>query len=297
MAESTPIRYRSPDEDSARWWAFPFRDGDIVISTRSKHGTTWMQMIVALLVFRTPELPAPLAELSSWLDWVGAPLGDVIDRLQGQGHRRFVKTHTPLDGLPLDDRGTFVVVARHPLDAAVSLHHQGQNLDRERIAHLTGGSPATAPAPPLHDWLVDWIEADPDPRAQLDSLPGVFHHLSGAWARRHEPNVVLVHYDDLLGDLEGEMRRLAERLGVAVPEPAWPDLVAAAGFEAMRARADVLAPDTAGVLKDRTRFFLRGGSGAGREVLTVAESARYEERAAALGSVDLRAWLHRGPRP
>jgi len=44
---STPFRYRSSDEDSARWLGFPFRDGDIVISTRSKTGTTWVQMICA----------------------------------------------------------------------------------------------------------------------------------------------------------------------------------------------------------------------------------------------------------
>jgi hypothetical protein len=41
---SIPFRYQSPDEDSARWLGFPFRDGDIVISTRSKTGTTWVQM-------------------------------------------------------------------------------------------------------------------------------------------------------------------------------------------------------------------------------------------------------------
>jgi len=63
----TPFRYQSPDEDSTRWLGFPFRDGDIVISTRSKTGTTWVQMICALLIFQTPELPAPLAQLSPWL--------------------------------------------------------------------------------------------------------------------------------------------------------------------------------------------------------------------------------------
>ncbi len=36
------MRYRSEDEDSARWLDFPFREGDIVISTRSKGGTTWL---------------------------------------------------------------------------------------------------------------------------------------------------------------------------------------------------------------------------------------------------------------
>ncbi len=31
-----PVRYRSHDEDSAHWLDFPFRSGDIVISTRSE---------------------------------------------------------------------------------------------------------------------------------------------------------------------------------------------------------------------------------------------------------------------
>ena len=59
-----PVRYVSADEDSGRWERFAFRQGDIVISTRSKSGTTWLQMICALLVFQTPDLPAPLPELS-----------------------------------------------------------------------------------------------------------------------------------------------------------------------------------------------------------------------------------------
>src|SRR6266540_982009 len=124
------MRYRSPDEDSARWNGFPFRHGDIVISTRSKSGTTWMQMICALLVFQDPEPPAPLSDLSPWIDHSIEPIGDVVARLEAQPHRRFVKTHTPLDGLPLDLRATYVVVARQPLDMAVSLYHQRSNIDR-----------------------------------------------------------------------------------------------------------------------------------------------------------------------
>src|SRR4030095_14686803 len=115
------MRYTSPDEDSARWDGFPFRPGDIVISTRSKSGTTWMQMICALLIFRTPDLPAPLSTLSPWLDWLVTPRDEVYARLEAQQHRRFIKTHTPLDGVPLDPRVTYIVVARHTLDMAVSL--------------------------------------------------------------------------------------------------------------------------------------------------------------------------------
>ncbi|MFC4018892.1 sulfotransferase domain-containing protein [Micromonospora sp. GCM10011542] len=296
---ASPHRYRSADEDSARWTGFPFRTGDIVISTRSKSGTTWMQMICALLVLGTPELPAPLTELSPWLDWLVEPRDEVYRRLAAQPHRRFIKTHTPLDGVPLDPRAHYVVVARHPLDMAVSLYHQAGNLDRERLRELTGqAAPAgpPRPRPSVQQWLPSWVDQDVDPRAELDSLPGVMWHLGDAWARRHEPNVELVHYDDLRTDLAGQMRRLADRWGLAVPERRWPELVEAATFDRMRERADRLAPDRLGVLRDRRAFFRRGGSGQGRELLDEAALARYRTRAAALAPPDLLAWLHRDAR-
>ena len=290
---STPFRYQSPDEDSARWLGFPYRDGDIVISTRSKTGTTWVQMICALLIFQTPELPAPLAQLSPWLDHLITPREQVYAELAAQEHRRFIKTHTPLDGIPLDSRATYIVTARDPLDMAVSLYHQGANIDRERLRQLTGqpepSTPRRAPKP-LHDWLLGWIARDDDPRQEPDSLPGVLWHLSDAWARRGEANVLLMHYDDLSANLAGQMRWLAGRLGIAVAEETWPALVRAASFEAMRGRADQLVP-TAGLFKDNAAFFRRGTSGAGREVLTAAELAGYHARVAQLAPPDLLTWL------
>ena len=292
-----PVRYRSPEEDSARWLRFPFRDGDIVISARSKSGTTWMQAICALLVFRSPRLPRPLSELSPWLDWLVTPHEEVFAALAAQQHRRFIKTHTPLDGLPLTPEVTYVVMARHPLDMAVSLYHQAANLDRERLAELIG-QPRVAkrrPRRPLEEWLGAWIERDADPKEELDSLPGVMWHLADAWRRRHGPNVVLVHYDDLRGDLDEQMRRLASRLAIRVDEDLWPRLVQAATFDHMRERAHLFVPDPSGVLKDHRAFFREGSSGAGRALLTRAQANRYRARCAELAPADLLAWLHREP--
>jgi hypothetical protein len=292
-----PRSYRSPDEDNGRWLTFPFRPGDIVISTRSKHGTTWMQMICALLVFRSPDLPAPLGCISPWLDRLTEPQGELFARLDAQTHRRFVKTHTPLDGLPIDPEVTYIVVARHPLDAAVSLYHQEANIDRARLRTLVGlpepePEAAPAPRPSLHEWLLEWIEDDPAPTESLDSLPGVMWHLTDAWRRRHNPNIVLVHYEELQRDLEGTMRDLAVRLEIEIEEPRWPNLVRAASFTEMSARAESTLPDQNGVLKDAAAFFRRGTSGAAREALSEPELARYVERASRLAPAELLAWLH-----
>jgi aryl sulfotransferase len=289
-----PVRYRSADEDSGRWIGFPFRDGDIVISARSKTGTTWVQMICALLIFQTPDLPDSLDRLSPWLDFLTTPRDEVYARLAAQEHRRFIKTHTPLDGIPLDHRVTYLVTARHPLDMAVSLHHQGDNIDRRRMRQLTGQpEPTDPPRPrkPVREWLLDWIDRDADPRAEMDSLPGVMWHLSDAWARRAEPHVLLVHYDRLAADLDGEMRRLAAHLGIAVPEQSWPRLVHAATFDKMRADAEQFVPG-GGVLKSSAAFFRRGRSGAGREILTNEEIAHYHTRAALMAPPDMLRWLH-----
>jgi hypothetical protein len=253
-----------------------------------------MQMICALLVFGTPELPEPLGRLSPWLDHLVAPRAAVLERLEQQEWRRIIKTHTPLDGIPIDPRADYIVVVRHPLDMAVSLYHQGDNIDRRRLAELTGASePSSGPRRSAHDWLVEWIAAEADPRTEMDSLAGVLWHLSDAWRRRDEPNVTLVHYDDLSEDLAGQMRRLADRLGVAIDQATWPSLVRAATFEQMRANASQLLPNASGILKDEKAFFRRGHSGAGRELLSEDELRAYERRVSTLAAPDLLTWLHR----
>jgi hypothetical protein len=249
-------------------------------------------MICLLLVFQTADLPGRLAGLSPWLDFLILSKQEVFARLAAQTHRRVIKTHTPLDGVPLDERATYIVVGRHPLDVAVSLYHHSDNIDRRRLAELTGqsGTPRP-PRPPLHDWLRGFVDWDGDPREWLDTLPGAMLHLSDAWGRRHATNVVLVHYDELLTDLDGSMRRLSGLLGIPVDEARWPTLVHAATFEAMRRGAD--GPGDLGVLKDPAAFFRRGTSGDGRAVLSASELSHYRARVATMAPPDLLAWLHR----
>jgi hypothetical protein len=283
-------RYRSEAND--RWVGFEHRPGDIVISTRSKCGTTWLQMICALLVFGDAELPAPLAELSPWLDWEVEPVNTVRDRLDRQTHRRFVKTHTPLDGLPLDRSVTYLVAGRHPLDVAESLYAHGHNIDRDRFEALTGrrtvGPQGTFPA-----WLGGWMDPDTDPQASLDTLPGLVHHLVDAWHRQGDLDVVLVHYDDLIADLAGEMHRLAGHLGIVVPEDRWPQLVRAAGFASMRADAARLAPDHLGVLRRPDGFFRAATTARGVGSVPAEVAAECRRTVEARAPRELAAWLWR----
>jgi len=302
-------RYRLAGvSDSSRWEGFQFRGDDIVISTPPKSGTTWMQMICALLVFRGPRLPARLTELSPWLDMETDTVESVFAALEAQPHRRFIKTHTPLDGLPSDDRVTYVCVGRDPRDAAISLGNHINNsnpeaLIRARAAVVGSAGPATStdgrarpqPGDPVERFW-HWVDDDAGPDVAEPCLKYTLHHLGTFWDRRQAPNVVLFHYTDLLADLEGEMRRLAAVLGIAVDEDTWPALVSGASFDRMRDRAAELAPEVTidGFWKDVRGFFKNGSAGQWRSLLSPEDLVRYEGRVRQLSTPDVAAWAHSG---
>lgn len=309
MAES-PRHYRTIVFDSARWDGFQFRADDIVISTPPKCGTTWTQMMCALLIFQTTTFDQPMDLLSPWLDMLTRKREDVIADLESQQHRRFIKTHTPLDGLPFDDRVTYICVARDPRDVALSWDNHMANTDLDALfgarqqavglddlAELMPDGPPIPPAAEV-DRFWAWMEDDTSPTSNVSSLRATIHHLATFWAVRDRPNVVLMHYDDLKADLAGEMGRLADRLGITVPDEKWPALVDAATFERMRERADEMAPDVANHLwLDNRQFFHRGSSGQWRALLDDAGQVRYEAALAALDEADpeLVAWVHTSP--
>ncbi len=267
-----------------------FRDGDIVISAPSKSGTTWVQMMCALLVFQTTTLPDRLAELSPWLDMRLRPPGAVCDHLETQQHRRFMKTHTPLDGIPVHENVTYVVVGRDPREVAVSLYHQRHNLKAELLeAGRRRGVEELGP----HESIKAWLESNESPQRNLVTLKGLVWHLTDAWSRRAQPNVVLLHYRNLSDDLDAQMRTLADHLRIDIDESTWPTLVEAATFQQMRGRAAQLAPDP-DILGDATRFFRTGLSGDWSTWFTGTMRSDYNTRIAGLAEPELIRWLHHG---
>jgi len=298
------VRYRSFIYDSDRWAGYRHRPGDVVITTPPKCGTTWTQNIVGMLLLGTTDFERPVARLSPWIDQVLRPLDEVVADLEAMPHRRFIKTHTPLDGLPWHDDVTYVCVLRDPRDVAVSWDHHASNADIERIFELRGaahGFDDLAELPPPPDPIDDPAErwwAFMRRRATapefVHSLELVARHAVLAWEHRFEPNVVLVHYADLQQDLDGEVRRIAKRLGVELPEERVPQIVEAASFASMRERAASLAPNAGLIWHDDQAFFHRGTSGQWREVVGEDADAEYQQVVRELiQDEELLSWLHR----
>jgi hypothetical protein len=223
--------------------------------------------------------------------------------LDAQQHRRFIKTHTPLDGLPQLPGVAYVVVGRDPRDVAVSMAYHRPNLDDKVIHRLLASGdqaptgPPTTPERPTstRERVLRWID-DPRPATEnLDSLRTVVHHLGQAWELRNEPAVILLHHADLCRDLAGQMQRLADRLGIHVPRNRWPALIEAATFTSMRAKAHQLAPDERlGLFISNSAFFRSGKPGQWREVLNDADLAAYDSLIQSLANPDFVNWAENG---
>lgn len=293
-------RYRTLVCDSKRWSAFEPRDGDIIVATPAKCGTTWTQMICALIVFRGENFPRPLNELSPWLDAVFEPVETVLARLAAQPHRRIIKTHTPLSALPYYSNVSYVVVGRDPRDAFLSFQDHRRNTTPEAVAklfELAGIAPFDIPDDPENGFKL-WATTGDQPWTK-DGFPtgSVLSHLESFWAFRHLPNLQFVHYADLVGDREGEMRRIAAFLNETIPKPIWPDLVCAASLEAMRAAADRLAPAAGfagGNWRDNRAFFKEARNRAWRTALSAANQALYLDVSRKAFDADLLAWAEGG---
>jgi hypothetical protein len=122
------------------------------------------------------------------------------------------------------------------------------------------------------------------------------HHLQTFWAVRDRPNIVMLHYSDLIADLDGQMRHLAERLGIAVDEERWASLVAAASLSQMREHADDLAPNaTESIWRDNQSFFRQATMGQWRDLLDRDDLRRYQRRVEVLTVADCTAWAHHDP--
>lgn len=281
--------------DSTIWNEFQFREDDIVISTYAKAGTTWMQQIIAQLLFDgDPDLE--VAEMSPWMDLRVPPKEVKLPVVEAQTHRRFLKTHLPVDALRFSPKAKYLYIGRDGRDVVWSLYNHHKNANRvwyDALNETPGrvGPPIDPPPEDIRQYWLEWFEKDGYPFWPF------WENIRGWWEARKLPNVKLIHYSDLKQDMPGEIRRIAEFLEIPINESTWPAILEHCSFDWMKKNATKSVP-LGGAFWDAGAgvFINKGVNGRWTEVLSDEESAAYENRAEAeLGSECAR-WLATGKR-
>lgn len=296
MNYSIPIKTRELHNhhfDSTIWNDFKFRDDDIIISTYGKSGTTWVQQIVAQLLFNGEE-GLEVAEMSPWLDLRIPPKQEKLPVVEAQTHRRFLKTHLPVDALVFSEKAKYIYVGRDGRDVVWSLynHHATANASwYEALNETPGriGSPIEPPPSSITQYFNHWLDKNGYPFWPF------WENVRSWWAIRRLPNVHLVHFANLKADLSNEIRRIAEFIETPIHEKKWNSIVHHCGFDYMKEHATKSVP-LGGAFWDggAQTFIHKGINGRWNKVLSAEEIAKYERRAAEELGNECALWLATG---
>ena len=281
--------YRNAVMDNARWAGFEPRPDDIFVCTPSKCGTTWMQTIVANLLWPEGDIPGTVVNgITPWIEAKFMPAEAMHAMLRAQTHRRAMKSHSPADAIPWFPQAKYITVGRDGRDAFMSWCNHVQ---RMKMIDMLNAQAAKEGVRPILKFDGDYHSFF---RAWLEEENNFFEVIGSFWARRAEPNLLFVHYNDLKADLGGEMRRVAEFLDIQIPESKWAAVIDRCTFESMRrveGDADPMQMAFEGGIKG---FIFKGTNGRWRDVLTDDEVAAYRKRVAETLPDDAAQWIEFG---
>lgn len=151
------------------------RPDDKFVVTYQKSGTTWTQQI-GYLIFHKGVPPATALEFlkaSPFLEMFGA---DTVRAMQRPG---LIKTHLPYDLTPYSPDAKYLVVIRNPKDVCVSLFYHTRDWD---IYDFKNGK--------FEDFFEVFLKGQTDNGDYFD-------HVLSWYAHRDDPNVLMIHYEDM----------------------------------------------------------------------------------------------------
>jgi aryl sulfotransferase len=145
----------------------------------------------------------------------------------------------------------------------------------------------------IHELWRNWMTRACFPW-ERDGYPfgSVLHHSQTWWDYRHLPNILFVHFEDLLANLEAQVRRIAHFLEISPPADAWQAIIHNCTFAEMKKHGEELMPQLKMILTGGgDSFFHKGTNGRWREVLSADELRLYDAAADRELSPDCRKWL------
>jgi aryl sulfotransferase len=277
--------YVGPITDSNRWANFKHRPDDIFICTPPKCGTTWTQAICAMLVSGKVDHGTQPGLVSPWIDADFLPIEECLELVEAQTTRRYIKTHTPLEGIPYFEECTYLVIFRDPRDAYCSGMNHRDNMSDQELAGRSFTSGPTA--------FTDWLNGVREPDTwDLQSLDSFVHFFKTYWRSRHEPNIHIYHYADMKRDLKNAIASMAENLEIELTDSLLSEMAGAASFDSMKRKAEQFAPQSGtGIWKAESNFFSSGANQQWKAHLTPNDLDAFDTRLAELVPPDEARWL------
>jgi aryl sulfotransferase len=298
-----PKAIRTGYQDSENLRALPDSPAVFVL-TAPRSGTTLTSYIVKLIhdgdafdaSYDGTGLFQSHNERVPWVDghfFSRQDLERLIDVARGASLRLIYKTHLEPLAIPHIEGARLIIVGRPPADVAVSLWDYFTGIKsfgfavHDEAAKRLGWNNGTFPRPTDYaskeEFFRHWVHHRGFPFVDLIEI------YRQAWSLRGRNDVLLLHYNEVIGDLPGSIRRIAAFEGVEVPEARVEKIVGMCDFEEMRRQRQTIAPSHKRF--DTEHHLNKGIAGRGAELFPrEAFAAEYRVLENALGSECFR-WL------
>jgi aryl sulfotransferase len=258
------------------------------MATYPKSGTTLTSHIVGQLLHGPDaELFAAALDLAPWPDFRATP--DARAKAEAQTGRRYMRTHLSRQHLPVSPLARYIVVVRDPRDVAWSFHNHLTGFRPEVQAQFDANAGPGGVRIGADERAYYHMFLDEDGAGQVPYWPWV----QGWWDVRGLPNVLLVHYADLIGDMGREIRRIAAFIDSPLDEDRLAAILPLCTIDHMR-KVGAGNGFLNYVFRDGAATFINKGTNARwREVLTPDEIAKADVLAQRNLSPDCAAWAMR----
>ncbi len=235
-------------------------DSDIIVSTFSKSGTTWMQLILYQLTTSGSMDFDHLFDVSPWV-WYSS-----LRRVQPKETPapRILKSHDDYCRFKNGRRGRFVFVTRDGRDVCVSLYHHRKNFKRYKGT--------------FDEFFDDFL---------YGTEYNWFEHTRLWMENRLDLPIHYVRFEDLKASFDETVRGIAEYFGIRIDHEIMSRTASLCSFASMKQHEYKLGPqnshfshisDSPYFVINSDQFIRRGEIGEGLATLTDDQLTAYRER-------------------
>ncbi|CAL1272153.1 unnamed protein product [Larinioides sclopetarius] len=257
------------------------RDGDIIIASYPKTGTTWLQYIALQIISKGQLFPSFSDAISKVAPFMGISGPEDINNLSGV---RIYKHHYRYDMVKKNSKSKVLYIYRDPKDVVISLYHFQQELFDQKVD--------------LHEFFTDFLNGNV-------GYGRYFEHALSFLAHRNDDNILLISYEKLYANPKEGILRIAKFLGeeyyrnLKEDESLLHKIVEYTSFDYMKTNLTLELPHQTSKLassensKNIINFFRKGVVGDGKDSLSSDQLRRLREVATEImkGSDVLQYWF------
>ena len=170
---------------------------------------------------------------------------------------RVIKTHLAAQSVPVNDAAKYITIIRDPKEVLVSMYHFAPQAFA--FVGFQTGTPEY--------WVGKFLK---------NQVPGGSwaEHTASWWALGDRPNVYIVAFNHLKADVNGEIDRISEFLGVELSPEQRQQVIEKSSFDYMKAINHKFSPIIGNT--DMPDVIRRGKTGTGSELFSKEQLARVD---------------------